>query len=177
MVIKTDLSKPPFFPPSKGGKKHWSIGTRMRKKNRDRLLMQADSSKELKMIEYGFYKELDKTFEETIENAMEKITEHKFNIISQIDLKKKFKKELDIDYKQYIILGFCDPENAYKVVQSEENIGLLLPCKMIIYEKDDKTVIAVGKPSVMMASVDNLELEGVACDVEMRLKELFDSIK
>ncbi len=129
------------------------------------------------MIDYGFYKELDKTFEETVSILLEKLKGNSFNIVSQIDLKKKFKEKLGIDYKQYTIFGLCDPENAYSVVQSEENIGLMLPCNMIIYEKDDKTAVAVMKPSVIMASLDNLNLEGIACDVEMRLKNLFDSIE
>ncbi len=129
------------------------------------------------MINYGFYKELDKTFEETAEIVLAKLKDHKFSLVSQIDLKQKFKDKLGIDYKQYTILGLCDPESAYKVVQSEENIGLVLPCNMIVYEKDDKTVVAVMKPSVMMAGFDNLELEGVASDMEMRLKEFFDSIE
>ena len=129
------------------------------------------------MINYGFYKELDKTFEETAEIVLAKLKDHKFSLVSQIDLKQKFKDKLGIDYKQYTILGLCDPESAYKVVQSEENIGLVLPCNMIVYEKDDKTVVALMKPSVMMAGFDNLELEGVASDMEMRLKEFFDSIE
>jgi uncharacterized protein (DUF302 family) len=114
-----------------------------------------------KMIDYGFYKELEKTFEETAEIVLAKLKESELSIVSQIDLKQKFKDKLDIDYKQYTILGLCDPKSAYKVVQSEENIGLILPCNMIVYEKDDKTAVAVMKPSVMMAGFDNLELDGV----------------
>ncbi|MCF7792861.1 MAG: DUF302 domain-containing protein [Candidatus Cloacimonetes bacterium] len=129
------------------------------------------------MIDYGFYKELDKTFEETAEVVLAKLKEHKFSIVSQIDLKQKFKEKLNIDYKQYTILGLCDPQSAYKVVTTEENIGLMLPCNMIVYEKEDKTVIAIMRPFAMMANLENPELDGVACDVENRLKELFDSIK
>ena len=129
------------------------------------------------MIDYGFYKELDKTFVETAEIVLEKLKDHKFSLVSQIDLKQKFKDKLSIDYKQYTILGLCDPASAYKVVQAEENIGLMLPCNMIVYEKDDKTVVAVMKPSAMMAGFDNLDLDGVACDMETRLKDFFDSIE
>jgi uncharacterized protein (DUF302 family) len=129
------------------------------------------------MIDYGFYKELDKTFSETAEIVLEKLKESDLSIVSQIDLKQKFKDKLGIDYKQYTILGLCDPESAYKVVQSEENIGLMLPCNMIVYEKDDHTAVAVMKPSAMMSGFDNLELEGVVCDVEKKLKDFFDSIE
>ena len=129
------------------------------------------------MIDYGFYKELDKTFKETAEIVLEKLKEHKFSIVTQIDLKQKFKEKLGIDYKQYTILGLCDPESAYKVLQVEENIGLMLPCNMIVYEKDDKTIIAVMKPSAIMSNLHNPDLDGIAYDVEMRLKDLFDSIQ
>ena len=129
------------------------------------------------MIDYGFYKELDKTFKETAEIVLEKLKEHKFSIVTQIDLKQKFKEKLGIDYKQYTILGLCDPESAYKVLQVEENIGLMLPCNMIVYEKDDKTIIVVMKPSAIMSNLHNPDLDGIAYDVEMLLKDLFDSIQ
>lgn len=129
------------------------------------------------MIDYGFYKELDKTFKETAEIVLEKLKEHKFSIVTQIDLKQKFKEKLGIDYKQYTILGLCDPESAYKVLQVEENIGLMLPCNMIVYEKDDKTIIVMMKPSAIMSNLHNPDLDGIAYDVEMRLKDLFDSIQ
>ena len=129
------------------------------------------------MIDYGFYKELDKTFKETAEIVLEKLKEHKFSIVTQIDLKQKFKEKLSIDYKQYTILGLCDPESAYKVLQVEENIGLMLPCNMIVYEKDDKTIIVMMKPSAIMSNLHNPDLDGIAYDVEMRLKDLFDSIQ
>ena len=111
------------------------------------------------MIDYGFYKELDYTFEQTIKIVLEKIKNSEFNVITQIDLKKKFKEKLGRNYKEYLILGLCDTENAFQVVEAENNIGLMLPCNLIVYEKVDKTVIAIMKPSAMMASMDNLELE------------------
>jgi len=129
------------------------------------------------MIDYGFYKELDYTFEQTIKIVLEKIKDSEFNVITQIDLKKKFEEKLGRNYKEYLILGLCDTENAFKVVEAENNVGLMLPCNLIVYEKVDKTVIAIMKPSAMMASIDNLELEGLVCNVEEMLKDLFESIK
>ena len=129
------------------------------------------------MIKYGFYKELDKTFAEAAEIILPKLEEHGFTIVSQIDLKEKFKQKLDIDFKEYTILGLCDPQSAYNAVTKEENIGLMLPCNMIVYEKEGKTAVAIMKPKSAMEALGNEELDDVACEVEHKLKKLFDSIE
>ena len=129
------------------------------------------------MIEYGFYKELDKTFSESAEIILPKLKEHGFTIVSQIDLKEKFKQKLDIDFKEYTILGLCDPQSAYNAVKKEENIGLMLPCNMIVYEKEGKTAVAIIKPQAAMGALGNHDLDDVACEVEHKLKKLFDSIE
>jgi len=78
---------------------------------------------------------------------------------------------------KYIILGACNPQNAYKAILAEENIGLMLPCNVIVYEKAGKTVLSVIRPTVAMQIVDNVELQKVAEAVEAQLKKAFDAIK
>jgi uncharacterized protein (DUF302 family) len=78
---------------------------------------------------------------------------------------------------KYIILGACNPPNAYKAILAEENIGLMLPCNVIVYEKVSKTVLSVIRPTVAMQMVDNLELQKLAQAVEGRLKKAFDAIQ
>jgi uncharacterized protein (DUF302 family) len=87
------------------------------------------------------------------------------------------KEKLGINMKRYIILGACNPPNAYKGMLAEENIGLLLPCNVIVYEKGGKTGLSVIRPSVAMQMVDNVALQKVAESVEMQLKKAFDAIK
>jgi len=129
------------------------------------------------MIKYGFYKELDYSFEKTAEIILSLLEKHKFSIVTQIDLKEKFADKLDIEYGQYTILGLCKPNLAYQAVTSETNIGLFFPCNMIVYEKGDRTVVSVMKPTVMMNMVENPTMALIADVVETDLKALFDEIK
>lgn len=128
------------------------------------------------MITYGFIKEVDVPFERTIEKVTLELKLEGFGIMTTIDLKEKFKEKLNMDYKKYVILGVCNPPYAYKSIQTEENIGLMLPCNIIIYEKENKTMVGIIKPTAAMGMIDNEELRNIANEVETKLKKVFDSI-
>ena len=87
------------------------------------------------------------------------------------------KEKLGLDMGKYIILGACNPPNAYKAILAEENIGLMLPCNVIVYEKGDRTVLSVIKPTVAMKMIDNRELDAIAEFIEVKLKKAFDAIE
>jgi len=87
------------------------------------------------------------------------------------------KEKLGLDMRKYIILGACSPPNAYKAILAEENIGLMLPCNVIVYEKGSKTVLSVIRPTIAMQMIDNQELPKLAEVVEGQLKKVFDAIK
>jgi uncharacterized protein (DUF302 family) len=128
------------------------------------------------MINYGFTKELDTPFETVVGRVREALKKEGFGILTEIDVKEKMKEKLGIDMKKYVILGACNPPNAYKAILAEENIGLLLPCNVIIYEKGSKTVLSVIRPTVAMKMIDNVELQKLAEAVEGPLKKAFDAI-
>jgi uncharacterized protein (DUF302 family) len=128
------------------------------------------------MINYGFTKELDIPYETVIELAREALKKEGFGILTEIDVKGKMKEKLGLDMRKYIILGACNPPNAYKAILAEENIGLMLPCNVIVYEKGSKTVLSFVRPTVAMQMVDNAELQKVAEVVEGQLKKAFDAI-
>jgi len=88
-----------------------------------------------------------------------------------------YKERLSIDFKKYVILGACNPSNAHKAIIAEENIGLMLPCNVIIYEKEGKTVISIIKPTTAMRMINNEALKQIAMNVEAQLKKVFDSIE
>lgn len=125
------------------------------------------------MNNYGFYTELNCSFESAAEIILPLIQKHNFSIVTQIDLKEKFADKLDIKFGQYTILGLCNPTLAHAAVTVEANIGLFFPCNMVIYEKEDKTAVAVMKPSEMMKMVDNRDFMDIALKVEKDLKTLF----
>jgi len=128
------------------------------------------------MIKYGFTKELDMSFDGAVEAITAALKKEGFGILTKIDVKEKFKEKLGIDFRNYVILGACSPAHAHKAIQAEENIGLLLPCNMIVYEKGGKTAVSVIKPSVAMGSVENESLRPLALEVETLLKRAFDAV-
>jgi uncharacterized protein (DUF302 family) len=129
------------------------------------------------MINYGYTKELDIPHETVIEKTREALKKEGFGVLTEIDVKGKMKEKLGLDMRKYIILGACNPPNAYKAILAEENIGLMLPCNVIVYEKGSKTVLSVIRPTVAMQMIDNMELQKVAEVVEGQLKKAFDAIK
>jgi uncharacterized protein (DUF302 family) len=129
------------------------------------------------MITYGFAKEVDAPFEKILEMLPDALKKEGFGILTKIDLQEKFKEKLGIVFKKYVILGVCHPPSAHKAILVEENIGLMLPCSIIVYEKDSKTAISIIKPTTAMGMVGNKELTRIAEDVEAKLKRVFESIK
>jgi len=128
------------------------------------------------MINYGFTKELNIPYGKVIELVKESLKEEGFGVLTEIDVQDKIKKELGIDIKKYIILGACNPSNAHKAILAEENIGLMLPCNVIVYEKGGKTVVSIIRPIVAMQMVDNAGLQKVSEEVEVKLKKAFDAL-
>jgi len=129
------------------------------------------------MIDYGFKKEIDLPFKKAEEVVTEELKKKGFGILTRIDVKEKFEEKLGIDFKNYVILGACNPPYAHKAILAEEDIGLMLPCNVLIYEKEGKTVLSIIKPSIAMGMVENEALKQIAIEVEAKLKEVFDSIK
>ncbi len=131
----------------------------------------------MKQTNYGFSKIVDLGFQEAIEKVTEELQKEGFGILTEIDVQATLKKKLDVDFKPYKILGACNPPNAYKALQSEEQIGLMLPCNVIVYVNDDgKTVVAAVDPIASMQTVANSELNEVAITVQYKLKNVVNNI-
>ena len=94
-------------------------------------------------------------------------------------MKSTLKKKLDVEFDNYCILGACNPPFAYKALQAEKDIGLLLPCNVIVYEDSDKDQIVVSAllPTIAMSMIENPDLKQVAIQVEEKLKNVIDSLK
>jgi uncharacterized protein (DUF302 family) len=129
------------------------------------------------MITYGFKKELNLPYDRAVELVTAELKKQGFGILTKIDVKEKFKEKLGIDFQNYVILGACNPPLAHKAILAEEDIGLLLPCNVVLYEKDGKTVLDIVKPSTAMGMIENEALNQIATEVEAKLKEVFDSTK
>lgn len=120
-------------------------------------------------MEYGIKKEVTSSYEEAIEKVKEALSKEGFGVLTEIDVKATLKKKLDVDFDKYIILGACNPNFAYQALQSEQDIGLLLPCNVIVYEKQNKVYVNAIDPSVAMNFVENDKLSIIANEVRERL--------
>jgi len=117
------------------------------------------------MISYGFTKEINKPFVESIKIFTKELKKEGFGLLTKIDVKDKFKEKLGVDFKKYIIFGACHPTSAHKAILTEENIGLMLPCNVIVYESGDKSII---KPMIDMSMIRNSELKEIAEEIEKK---------
>lgn len=127
-------------------------------------------------MKYGFSKITDYTFEQAIEKVTEELKKEGFGVLTTIDVKDTLKKKIDVDFKKYTILGACNPKLAHGALQVEEELGLLLPCNVIVYEKNDKSVVSIFDPIVMTAVVDNPDMKPVAEEVKNKLQRVLEAI-
>jgi uncharacterized protein (DUF302 family) len=137
---------------------------------------QCNKEEEALMISYGFLKEVDSPFEKVVEVLPPKLEKEGFGVISKIDIGQKLREKLGVDFRKYVILGACNPALALRALSEEENIGLMLPCNVIVYEKAGKTVVATIRPSTMMSMIGNPALTAIAEQVEEKLKRVLDSL-
>ncbi|HCV42811.1 MAG TPA: ABC transporter ATP-binding protein, partial [Bacteroidetes bacterium] len=96
--------------------------------------------------------------------------------LTTIDVKETLKKKLNVDFKNYKILGACNPPFAHKALQAEEEIGLLLPCNVIVYEKSGKSIVAAFDPMSMSRVMDNTAIEPIAAEVKQRLERVIAAV-
>ncbi|MGB7055243.1 MAG: DUF302 domain-containing protein [bacterium] len=127
-------------------------------------------------MNYGFVKATHLDFDAALARVEKELQQEGFKILTRIDAQAKFKEKLNIDFPKYMILGACNPKMAHQAITLEWNIGLLLPCNVIVYEKEDRVWIGVMKPTEAMATVQNEGLRGLATEVEAKLKRVFDNI-
>ncbi len=121
--------------------------------------------------DYAFRTQVDLSYEKAIEKTTAALKEQGFGVLTQIDMKATFKKKLDIDTRQYMILGACNPGLANRAVTAEVEIGLLLPCNVIVYVNDDgNTIVSIVDPQIMLGVVDNPDLAEIAHEAKERLQ-------
>jgi len=122
-------------------------------------------------MEYHFSKTVEMSFDKAIEKVTEILKTEGFGILTEIDVKATLKKKLDVDFRNYMILGACNPPFAYKALQAEDKIGAMLPCNVVVQEKDkDKIEISAIDPIASMSSVENPNLAGIANEIRDKLK-------
>jgi len=127
-------------------------------------------------MQYGFSKTVDMSYEQTIEKVTAELKKEGFGVLTSIDVRETLKQKINVDFKKYTILGACNPPIAHRALQEEEELGLLLPCNVIVYEKDGKTRVSIFDPMVMTWIIDNDNMKPIASEVQERLQRVLKAI-
>ncbi|HKJ68473.1 MAG TPA: DUF302 domain-containing protein [bacterium] len=129
-------------------------------------------------MEYGYSKTVDLSYEKALERIEEELKERGFGVLTEIDVRATMKKKLDLEMNDYKILGACNPPFAHQALEQEQEIGLLLPCNVIVYVNDEgKTIISAVNAEVMLSIVgDDPELQQIASEVSSRLRDAVDAV-
>lgn len=122
-------------------------------------------------------KDVTGDFEQIVEKVKQEFKQVGFGVITEIDMDQKLEEKLDVDLKPYKILGVCNPGFAYKALQAEPNIGVFLPCKVIIRQMDGNNVEVVSSdPAMLMKMLNNEELNKLADEVSVKIKKAIENI-
>jgi uncharacterized protein (DUF302 family) len=120
---------------------------------------------------YGLRVDLDMPYDEALERTTAALREEGFGVLTTIDIQQTLKAKLDRDFRKYMILGACNPPLADRALHAELEIGLLLPCNVIVYEREPGTSsVAAMAPLPTMGMIGNAELEGVAREADAKLR-------
>lgn len=116
------------------------------------------------------------SFDEVIEKVTEALKKEGFGVLTEIDVQSTLKEKLDEDFRPYRILGACNPPFAHKALLAEDKIGAMLPCNVIVQQIDNEIEVAAVDPVASMQAVENDKLEGIAKEIQLRLKRVVDNL-
>lgn len=127
-------------------------------------------------MNYSISKTTPLGYEQAIEKVTDELKKEGFGVLTTIDVQDTLKKKLNVDFDRYVILGACNPLFAYQSLQAEHELGLLLPCNVIVYERKGTTHVAAFDPLVMGALIDNPAMKPIAQEVRARLDRAIRSV-
>lgn len=128
-------------------------------------------------MSYYFARTFDWSFDQAIKRVTEELKKEGFGVLTEIDMKETLKKKLDVDFRNYRILGACNPPFAYKALQAEGKIGTMLPCNVVVQDAGDgKVEIAAVDPVASMQAVENTDVKKVASEIRLKLKAVLERL-
>ena len=126
---------------------------------------------------YAFGKTVDMPFPEAQQKVREELLKEGFGVLTEIDMSKKFAEKLQKEFRDYIILEACNPAFAYDAISGEINLGVLLPCNVVIYTRDDgKTAVMFMDPIARFSIIGNPDLEEFGIQVTQKLERVLDAL-
>ena len=120
---------------------------------------------------------LEVPYEEALERVTAALKAEGFGVRTEIDVKATMRKKLDADFRKYVILGACNPPLAHRALSTELEIGLMLPCNVIVYEDDGGSVVSIVDPISMLGVVDSPALKPVADEAGARLERVAEALR
>jgi uncharacterized protein (DUF302 family) len=128
---------------------------------------------------YGIGVTVDLPYEQAVERTREELAKEGFGILTEIDVRATLRKKLDVEFRPYVILGACNPPMAHKALEAEIDIGLLLPCNVVVYAADEpgRTVVAAMDPEEALKLTGNPGIESVARDVRLKLEAALNRLE
>ena len=135
------------------------------------------SAQQQELTTYGFSKTLNLAYAEVVEKTKAALKEEGFGVLCEIDIKEKLREKLGVDFRNYVILGACNPPLAYETLQREINIGLLLPCNVVVYDAEGQTVVSAVDAAKMLSVVGNPTLQSTAAVINEKLRRVIDRIE
>ncbi len=127
-------------------------------------------------MNYGIKKQINHSFADTVARVKDELSKQGFGILTEIDVKKTLKSKLHVEWNNYVILGACNPPFAFQALQAEKEIGLFLPCNVIVYEDGGTVYASAIRPTVAMNMVENPALADIAGKVEEKLLEVINNL-
>ena len=128
-------------------------------------------------MKYGYKRQINISFEEVDNKIRETLKEEGFGVITEINVQNTFKQKLNTDFKKYKILGACEPSTAFQALSIDEQIGLLLPCNIVLWENEDKTTTVVAIDSKAQLSIAGIkELSDHAAKINNKLRNAVDKL-
>jgi len=128
-------------------------------------------------MNYYFSKTISMDFEQAVQLVTEELKKEGFGVLTEIDIKEKLKEKINVDFRRYKILGACNPPNAYKALQQEDKVGLMLPCNVIVQELDNNVIeVAAINPVASMMAIKNGNLAEIAEEIKVKLERVIASL-
>lgn len=125
---------------------------------------------------YGFGTKVNMPYQEAVEKTRAALKEQGFGVLTEIDIKQTMKEKRGVDFRPYVILGACNPPLAERALAAELDLGLLLPCNVVVYETEGGSMVQAMDPEPVLGLVQNPELEPIAAEVKQRLQKALDSL-
>lgn len=127
-------------------------------------------------MDYGIKKQINHSFVDAVARVKDELSKQGFGILTEIDVKKTLKSKLHVEWNNYVILGACNPPFAFQALQAEKEIGLLLPCNVIVYEDGGTVYASAIRPTIAMGMIQNPALADISRKVEGKLTEVINNL-